>query len=267
MTPSDTQNTGDTRIDVLGVRVSATDLETAVDRIEGWILSNTRQYVCVRDVHGIIAAQSDPELIEIHNRAGLVTPDGMPLVWCGRRAGARWTRRVYGPELMLSVCESTAQHGFRHFFYGAAPGVPEELARKLQQKIPNIEIVGVHSPPYRELTDDEVVETAAMINATGADIVWVGLSTPKQERWMARFRSRLDAAVLIGVGAAFDIHAGRVRQAPRWIRQSGFEWLFRLCTEPRRLWRRYFKSIPRFIAKIALNPPRVVESHSSKPEL
>lgn len=258
--------TGVPRIDVLGVGVSAIDIEDAVAQIHDWVSVRARQYVCIRDVHGVVISQKDSDLIDIHNRAGMVTPDGMPLVWCGRYAGARWIRRVYGPDLMHAVCEESTTNGFRHFLYGAAPGVVEDLARNLRARFPGIEIVGTHSPPYRDLTDEEADEVTTMINEARPDIVWVGLSTPKQERWMARFRSRLEAPVLIGVGAAFDMHAGRVRQAPKWIRQAGFEWLFRVCLEPKRLWRRYLVSIPSFLVRIARRPPRLITGSPPLPE-
>jgi N-acetylglucosaminyldiphosphoundecaprenol N-acetyl-beta-D-mannosaminyltransferase len=251
------------RVDVLGVEVSAIDPETAIRQIGAWIEGNARHYVCVRDVHGVMASHRDPELMRIHREAGLVTPDGMPLVWCGRLAGARWMRRVYGPDLMLDVCREYQAKRLRHYLYGAGPGVAIELAANLQERFPDIEIAGTHSPPFRELTDDEVRETAAMINSARPDIVWVGLSTPKQERWMSQFRGLLDAPVLIGVGAAFDMHAGRVPQAPVWMRRSGFEWLFRLLAEPKRLWRRYFRTIPWFIFNIARRPPRLIRDPST----
>lgn len=253
------------RVNVLGVEVSAIDLEGAVSQIRGWIESDTREYVCVRDVHGVIQSQRDPELIRIHNRAGLVTPDGMPLVWCGRYAGAPWMQRVYGPDLMLAVCRESRPDGFRHFLYGAGVGVADELASNLRDWFPGIEIAGTHSPPYSDLTDDEIAETARMINSAQPDVVWVGLSTPKQERWMSRFRPLLDAPVLIGVGAAFDMHAGRVPQAPEWMRKSGLEWSFRLLAEPRRLWRRYLNTIPLFILQIALTPPRLTAGPTTAP--
>lgn len=163
--------------------------------------------------------------------------------------------RVYGPDLMLEVCGAHIEEGWRHFLYGASPGVSDELSARLRARFPGIEIAGVHSPPFRDLTDDEIIADTAMINQSGATVVWVGLSTPKQERWMARARGLLDAPVLIGVGAAFDMHAGRVRQAPIWMRRSGLEWLFRLAIEPRRLWRRYATIIPTFMWKILWDRP------------
>lgn len=246
------------RVDVLGVEVSAIDPRMAVRRISGWIDSDSRDYVCVRDVHGIMQSQRNSELMRVHRSAGMVTPDGMPLVWCGRLAGAGWMRRVYGPDLMLEVCRESVRNGWRHFLYGGGDGVADELADNLRERFPEIQIVGTHTPPFRELTDLELEETAEMIDAAGPHIVWVGLSTPKQELWMGRIRDLVSAPVLIGVGAAFDVHAGRVPQAPKWMQRSGLEWAFRLSVEPRRLWRRYLGSIPAFVVKIARRPPRLI---------
>jgi N-acetylglucosaminyldiphosphoundecaprenol N-acetyl-beta-D-mannosaminyltransferase len=201
-------------------------------------------------------SRQDPELLRIHNAAGMVTPDGMPLVWLARRAGFPHVDRVYGPDLVLACCEASVARGYRHFLYGGGPGVPERLAERLQARFPGLRVVGCHSPPFRALVsreDDTVVER---INASGADIVWVGLSTPKQERWMHTHRPYLTAPVLIGVGAAFDFHAGLKRQAPRWIQRSGLEWLFRLSQEPRRLWRRYSYNNTRFLLDLALHRNR-----------
>jgi N-acetylglucosaminyldiphosphoundecaprenol N-acetyl-beta-D-mannosaminyltransferase len=245
------------KVNVLGVEVSAIDPQLAVHQIKQWIETDARQYVCVRDVHGIIASQNDPELLQIHRNAGLVTPDGMPLVWCGRLVGANWMQRVYGPDLMVEVCRVSESAGWRHFLYGAGEGVAEELATNLRRRFPKLQIVGTYSPPFRDLTEEEVQGIVEMIDSTRPDIVWVGLSTPKQERWMSRFRELVDAPVLIGVGAAFDMHAGRVPQAPRWMQRSGLEWLFRLYTEPKRLWRRYFVSIPSFMMRIVVRPPKL----------
>jgi N-acetylglucosaminyldiphosphoundecaprenol N-acetyl-beta-D-mannosaminyltransferase len=264
MTPVDGGPPTIPRVDVLGVEVSAIDLQAAIRRIREWIESDLRHYVCVRDVHGVMRSQRDPELMRIHREAGMVTPDGMPLVWCGRLAGAHWMHRVYGPDLMLSACGESEIAGWRHFLYGAGDGVANELAANLRERFPEIQIVGTHTPPFRDLTEDEAQRTVEMINGASPDIVWVGLSTPKQELWMSRFRGLLDAPVLIGVGAAFDMHAGRVPQAPMWMRRSGLEWLFRLSVEPRRLWRRYLRVIPSFILKIALAPPRLVADSSEE---
>ncbi len=251
------------RVDVLGVGVSAIDLDIAVRTVADWITDREREYVCVTGVHGVMESQKDPELMRIHNQSGMTTPDGMPLVWCGRYAGAKAMERVYGPDLMLRLCAESVEPGWSHFFYGAGPGVAEELTVRLQERFPAMKVVGTYSPPFRDLTDAENEEVVALINESGADIVWVGLSTPKQERWMASFRDRLTAPVLIGVGAAFDIHAGRLRQAPRWLQRVGLEWFFRLVVEPRRLWRRYGFIVPTFIARIAIERPRLADSSPS----
>jgi N-acetylglucosaminyldiphosphoundecaprenol N-acetyl-beta-D-mannosaminyltransferase len=169
-----------------------------------------------------------------------VVADGYPLAWLGRRKGfAQMQRRVYGPELMEAFCEQTAGKGYRHFFYGGTPGVAEELAVRFAARYAGLEVAGTYCPPFRALTAEEDGEAVAAIEGARADIVWVGLSTPKQERWMFEHRERLSAPVLIGVGAAFDFHTGRVARAPEWMRENGLEWLFRLIQEPRRLWRRY----------------------------
>jgi N-acetylglucosaminyldiphosphoundecaprenol N-acetyl-beta-D-mannosaminyltransferase len=200
-------------------------------------------------------ARRDPELRRIHNASGLTTPDGMPMVWAGHRAGAAHMRRVYGPDLMLAVCEVAAERGWSSFFYGGGPGVPELLAERLSVRFPGLRIVGTCSPPFRPLTPDEDQMVVAQINHSAPDLVWVGLSTPKQERWMAAHAGRLDARALLGVGAAFDIHAGRLPQAPPWMQRSGLEWLYRLGREPKRLWRRYLHNNPRFVVEILRRPP------------
>jgi len=233
-------------------------MDQALAAITGWIARGDRQYVCVTGVHGVMESQRDPELRRIHNAAGLVTPDGMPLVWLARRAGFRHVDRVYGPDLLLACCQISVTRGYRHFFYGGNPGVAERLSDRLVRRFPGLRVVGTHSPPYRPAGAAEREEVVQQINASGADIVWVGLSTPKQERWMDAHRARLAAAVLIGVGAAFDFHAGIKRQAPRWMQQSGLEWLFRLGQEPRRLWRRYSYNNVRFIAGVLRRPSRPV---------
>ncbi len=241
------------RIDILGVGVSAINMDMALDTIDQWITKRQNDYICVTSVHGVIESQGDHKLRNILNQAGLVTPDGMPLVWVSWLRNHRQVRRVYGPDLMSAVCVKSISKGYRHFVYGGAPDVPERLVDQLRQKFPGIRIVGAYSPPFRVLTPEEDKAIIQQINDSQADIVWVGLSTPKQEYWMAAHLGRLDVPVMIGVGAAFDFLAGVKTQAPRWIQRSGFEWLYRLITEPRRLWRRYLTIVPLFILYIALD--------------
>jgi N-acetylglucosaminyldiphosphoundecaprenol N-acetyl-beta-D-mannosaminyltransferase len=240
-----------TRINVLGIGVSAVNLDIAVDTIDQWIAEGQRDYVCVSGVHGVMESQGDAELQRIHNAAGLVTPDGMPLVWLLKLGGIRYADRVYGPDLMLALFERAQARGYRHFFYGATDDTIERLSGNLLEKFPGSVIAGSYAPPFRPLTAEEDDDVVRRINQSGADIVWVGLSTPKQERWMAAHRDRLSAGALIGVGAAFDFHAGLKLQAPRFIQRSGFEWLFRMAVEPRRLWRRYLTNNPRFVLRVA----------------
>jgi N-acetylglucosaminyldiphosphoundecaprenol N-acetyl-beta-D-mannosaminyltransferase len=234
-------------INLLGVRISAVNMTTAVARVQEAIASGRKGYICIRDVHGIIRCQNDAELRRIHNRAFLVTPDGMPVAWALRLAGHRQADRVYGPDLMLALFDQGRRTGVRHFLYGATPEILAQLQAALVARFPGADVAGHHSPPFRDLTADEERDVAARINASGADIVWVGLGTPKQELWMGRMRDRLAASMLIGVGAAFDFHAGVKRQAPRFVQRSGFEWLFRLACEPRRLAWRYAVAVPNFI--------------------
>lgn len=231
------------RIDIAGVGISAIDMAQAVDFIEHAVAEDARTYICITGAHGVIECRRDPVLREIHAAAGLVTPDGMPVVWALRALGVPQVSRVYGPDFMLAVC---GRFNARHFFYGGAPGVADILAEKLSARFADLAVAGTYCPPFRDLTEDEIDEICAHINASGAQVVWVGLSTPKQEKWMARVRDRLDAPVLVGVGAAFDFHAGVKRQAPRWMQRNGLEWLFRVLSEPRRLGPRYLRIVPTF---------------------
>jgi len=240
------------RFNVLGVGVCAINMNMALDIIHQWISEKKPNYVTITGVHGVIECQFDDDLRRIHNDAGMVTPDGMPMVWLGRKKGFEFMDRVYGPDLMLAVCETSQTTGYRHFFYGGNDGVPELLRDKLVERYPGLQVVGTYSPPFRPLIDEEQAAAIDMINDADPDIVWVGLSTPKQERWMAAHVGRLRASALIGVGAAFDFHAGLKMQAPRWVQRSGLEWLFRLISEPRRLWRRYLKNNSLFLVLIAL---------------
>ena len=238
------------RVNILGVGISAIDMDMALHTIEGWLSRREPHYVCVTGVHGVMESQRDAELRHIHNAAGLVTPDGMPLVWLSHVLGFRHVQRVYGPDLMLAVCERSVPQGYRHFFYGGAPGVADQLAHRLQDRFPGLTTAGTYCPPFRPLTPEEDLVVVEQINAAQPDIVWVGLSTPKQEQWMATHVQRLHAPVLIGVGAAYDFLSGVKRQAPGWMQHSGLEWLFRLIQEPRRLWRRYLSNNPRFLWRV-----------------
>ncbi len=234
------------RYNVLGVGVSALNLGQARDLIVGVRGALRRGYVCLGTAHGLTEARRDPDLRRIYNESWLTTPDGMPLVWLGPPG----VGRVYGPDLMLEVCGAGRSTGLRHYLCGGVPGVAAQLKARLEQRFPRIEIVGTFTPPFRELNAAETTALQRDIAATRPDVVWVGLSSPKQEKFMDRHWRTLDAGVMIGVGAAFDFHSGRVRQAPRWIQRSGFEWLFRLCTEPRRLGPRYLKTNPLFVARV-----------------
>ena len=246
------------RVNVLGVGVSAINIADALALIDRWIATGAHRYVCVTGVHGVMESQRDPALRDIHNRAGLVTPDGMPLVWLSWLHGHDRVERVYGPDLMLACCEASVTKGYRHFFYGGGTGVPELLAARLQQRFPGLTVAGTWSPPFRELSEAEEQALIDRIAAARPDIVWVGLSTPKQERWMARYVDRLPVPVMIGVGAAFDMHAGVKKQAPRWMQRSGLEWLFRLAAEPRRLGRRYLINNPWFVWRLLLQSSGMV---------
>lgn len=238
---------------VLGVDVDAVQIPDVIQRIETWILRReTCHFIAVTGMHGVMEAQHDAEFKMVLNSADLVVPDGMPLVWLGRLREHRLTRRVYGPELMVSVCERTASTSIRHFFFGGAPGVPEKLAQSLRTRFPGLEIIGTYSPPFGPTMVEEDRKIVDAINAAAPDIVWVGLSTPKQEKWMHAHRDRLRVPVLIGVGAAFDINSGMKRQAPIWMREHGLEWLFRLMQEPQRLWRRYILYGSQFIFYVVL---------------
>ncbi len=237
------------RFDVLGVQVSATHKAEAAAIIQGWVGRGERHYVCVTGVHGVMECQKDEELRRIHNGSGLTVPDGMPLVWAGRLNGFSRIGRVFGPELMLEVCRRSVAAGQTHFLYGGAAGVAEELKRRLRREFPEIRIVGTFTPPFRPLTPAEEEQLLEQVARAKPDIFWVGLSTPKQERFMAAYLPKLDTRVMLGVGAAFDFHTGRAQDAPGWVKRSGLQWLHRLSQDPRRLWRRYLINNPVFVAK------------------
>jgi N-acetylglucosaminyldiphosphoundecaprenol N-acetyl-beta-D-mannosaminyltransferase len=235
------------RLNILGVGVSAANTGLAIRVIEGWIREGRRDYATLSGVHGIMESVRDDKIRNLHNRAGLVLPDGMPLVWLLRKGGFGLADRVYGPDLMLALFERSVQTGHRHYLYGATPQTLDLLQINLRQRFPGAAIAGAYAPPFRSAGEGEQTEVLKAINKSGAEIVWVGLSTPKQELWMANHRDRLSAPALIGVGAAFDFHAGLVRQAPRRVQRMGLEWAFRLAMEPRRLAIRYLRNNPAFI--------------------
>jgi N-acetylglucosaminyldiphosphoundecaprenol N-acetyl-beta-D-mannosaminyltransferase len=236
----------DHRVSILGVGVSAITLKDAVARVEHWIDVDDHCYVCVTGAHGILESRRDQQLRDIHARAGMVTPDGRPVVWLSRRLGESHIEQVCGRDLMRALTALSVQRGYRQVYYGGAEGVAEQLKQTLATAHPGLAVVGTFCPPFRELTAEEDNAFVEAINAMRPHIVWVGLSTPKQERWMASHRRRIEAPVMVGVGAAFDFLAGKKRAPPAWVQRCGFEWLFRLCSEPRRLWRRYAYIVPGF---------------------
>lgn len=238
------------KVNVLGVGINVLDQDRARDFLFEAAQQGRRGYVAVTGVHGVTEAQSDPELKRILNAALLCTPDGMPMVWMGRLQGERSIRRVYGPDLMLNLCEHSRANGLTHFFYGGKIGVADELATKLEERFPGLRVAGTYAPPFRPLNDEERMTLQEKVRETRPDFFWVGLSTPKQERLMAEFISLLpEAKIFLGVGAAFDLLTGKVRQAPPWMQRVGLEWFFRLTQEPRRLARRYLINNPLFVLR------------------
>ena len=235
------------RVNVLGVGVSAINLPQAIEGVDQIIQSGQRNYVCVAAAHSIMDCRRDRTLRRIFNEAGMVTPDGMSLVWYLRRRGHRHVGRVYGPDLLSSMCQRSMERGHRICFYGGSEQTLDALKARLLGRYPSLQVAEAIAPPFRPLTAGEQAEIVERINQARPDIVWVGIGSPRQERWIAEHRDKLEAAVLIGVGAAFDFLSGNKPQAPRWIQRSGLEWLFRLASEPRRLWRRYAE-YPLFLA-------------------
>jgi N-acetylglucosaminyldiphosphoundecaprenol N-acetyl-beta-D-mannosaminyltransferase len=241
-----------TRANVLGVGVHALDLPRAVELVGTSILEGRKGYVCVTGVHGVMEARRDAEFRRIMDRALLVVPDGMPTVWVGRLQGHRQMRRVFGPDLMLELCCRSVSEGFTHFLYGGKPGVADDLRNNLARWAPGIRIVGMFTPPFRPLVPQEQAELEDVIGKLRPDIIWVGLNTPKQERFMAENIDRLACKLMIGVGAAFDFHTGRLKDSPDWVKEAGLQWLHRLRQEPSRLWKRYLINNSSFLLQIVL---------------
>jgi N-acetylglucosaminyldiphosphoundecaprenol N-acetyl-beta-D-mannosaminyltransferase len=240
------------RANVLGVGVHAVDMRSAVQMIAEAVKEHRPGYVCATSVHGVMEAQHDSALRNVLSNAFLVVPDGMPTVWIGRLQGLRNMRRVFGPDLMLAVFGDPALRNCRHFLYGGDSGVAQELQASLQRRFPYAHIVGTYTPPFRPLNQSEDNELRELIQQLHPDILWVGLSTPKQERFMAEYLPRLDTTLMIGVGAAFDYHTGRLKDSPRWMKQLGLQWLHRLVQEPKRLWKRYLINNPLFLSQAIL---------------
>lgn len=239
------------KANVLGIGVHALTMRTAVDEITTAVLTRHKGYVCVAGVHGVMEARRDPFLARIFRDAFLVVPDGMPTVWMGRWQGLSMAR-VFGPDLMLAVLRERRLAHAKHYLYGSLPGVAKQLEQMLVQNFPGLRIVGSYCPPFRPLSTSEQSDLVGEVNRLQPDIIWVGLSTPKQEVFMADYLPKLETTVMIGVGAAFDFHTGRINDSPIWIKQMGLQWLHRLAQDPRRLWRRYLLNNPPFVWNAAL---------------
>jgi N-acetylglucosaminyldiphosphoundecaprenol N-acetyl-beta-D-mannosaminyltransferase len=243
------------RFDVSGVPISAIDMNGLVDAVARWLddrgPGEPGAFVCFRDAHGIVRAQDDKRLRDAHHDAYLVAPDGKPLALIARLRGRRGVGQVPGIEALEVLCRAGVPFGWRHFFLGGAPGVAQKLAEAMAQKIPGLRVAGAETPPFRKQSPEELDVLRRRIAASGADILWVGLGSPKQELWMAANASCLPGIIAMGVGAAFDVHTGRVARAPRIVRACGLEWAWRVAREPARLWRRYAEVVPRFLWLVA----------------
>jgi N-acetylglucosaminyldiphosphoundecaprenol N-acetyl-beta-D-mannosaminyltransferase len=246
----DNQGSHPKKENILGVQVSVINMDQALRTVDAWILERDSHYVTVTPAHSIMDAYQDHALRRIINASGMSTPDGMSIVWLLKLRGYSHVERVYGPDLLLEACRFGLSLGWRHFFYGGEAGVAAALASKQADQYPGLRIAGTYTPPFRPLTEVEDQEVLRLINDSGADIVWVGLGSPKQEYWMAEHLGQLHAPVMVGVGAAFDFLSGSKPQAPKWVQRSGLEWLFRFFTEPRRLWPRY-RQYPKFVLLVA----------------
>ncbi len=240
------------KVNILGIGISAIQMDDAISKMEEWIEKNEPHYVCVCPVSTIMECQRDERLRDIVNSAGLATPDGMSIVWLSKLSGYPHTERVYGPDLMLAFCRVAQEKGYSNFFYGGANDVPEKLVQNLRKRFPRLKVAGTYLPPFRSLTQEEDQAVIEMINKASPDVIWVGISTPKQDKWMADHLGSVAAPVMVGVGAAFNFLSGEVKQAPKWMQRNGLEWLFRLYQEPGRLWYRYLVYNPLFVLNLAL---------------
>lgn len=235
------------RVNILGVGISAVDLQHAVHSSLSLIASGAKGYICVTGMHGIMEAQLDTDFSTIQNGSFLTIPDGIPTVWIGRSMGHGNMEQVRGADFMLGLCEASVESGVRHFLYGGKPGVAPLLRDILTRHFPGLQIVGTYTPPFRPLSPEEESDLKRTLEESRADVLWCGISTPKQERFMAQYLQRLPVSLMVGVGAAFDLNAGLLQDSPYWVQQCGLQWAHRLYQEPRRLWRRYVLNIPRFL--------------------
>lgn len=242
------QNAPFTTYDVLGVPISASNISDATSTIISWAGDSIGRFVCLRDVASLMAIKDDSEISALHQEAAMILPDGGPIALIGKLRGVS-VSRTSGPDLLEAVCERSASMDIKHYFYGGKSGVAEQLARSLKLKYPGLKVAGTYSPPFGDLDRDTINDIRCRISDSGAHIIWVGLSSPKQDVWMAENYTYF-SSTLIGVGAAFDFHTGAVKRAPVWMRNLMLEWAYRLMSEPRRLWRRYLILAPRFIFEV-----------------
>ena len=242
---------------ILGTKVSLVQIPELLGEMEQWIEQASEQeparYAVLTNINCVMSACRNADYRQVLNNADWAVADGMPLVWVARWRGAKhMRRRCYGPEILEAFCERAVQRGYRFYFYGGAEGVAEKLAETTRARFPGLKIAGFESPPFRPLTEEEDAAVCERINSAAPDVVWVGLGAPKQDIWMAEHAARLRVPVLVGIGAAFDFFTGRIQQAPRWMRENGLEWLFRLLADPRRLWFRYLVYNPWFVGCLLL---------------
>jgi N-acetylglucosaminyldiphosphoundecaprenol N-acetyl-beta-D-mannosaminyltransferase len=231
---------------VIGAPIDSLSWSQALARLSGWAMARQSRYVCICNVHSVVTARQDMTFARVIREADMATPDGAPVAWLMRRLGVASQERINGPDLMWHYCAEAARRDEPIYLYGGQQSTLDILQRKLLEHFPGLKIAGAYSPPYRPLTAEEDASVVEAINASGAGTVWVSLGCPKQEQWMAEHRGRINA-VMIGVGAAFDYHAGTIQRAPLWMQRNGLEWLHRVCSEPRRLWKRYLVTNTLFV--------------------
>jgi N-acetylglucosaminyldiphosphoundecaprenol N-acetyl-beta-D-mannosaminyltransferase len=253
----------DKRVNILGVKVHATSMDRTLSWIESALASEGKGYICVTGVHGVMESQVDSNLRRIINSSSLTIPDGRPTVWVGWLRGFFKMRQVTGPDMMLKVCALSAKKGYRHFFYGGNEGIADELKERLTRRFPGLNVIGTYTPPFRPLNEVEEAELIRTVSELKPDFFWIGLSTPKQEKFMDHYKSKLDAKLLVGVGAAFDIHTGRINDAPYWMKFMGVQWLHRIYQDPSRLWRRYCVNNPRFLYYLTLEMLGIIKRDTS----